>query len=508
MKVTTPWENWQQWREERWSHLPVAASWPCARLPGNWHPFWRGFPFSALLETGKAGRYTIICPQIRQLLLAFESRAELIEIDAEGSVTASRPAEGPALHTLRRWAEQFKVPQLPYLPFTGGLVGYFSYDLVRTLERLPRQAMDDLGLPLAAWGLAQSYLVFDHKENVVHAVALSKTPQGKDSSEARAVYVSALAEVERLRELWEEAQNCSEEVYIGSVPASPAAAEDRRFSLGKAAFQSAVLRVQDFIRSGDTYQVNLSIRETRSLQVSPEDVYEQLRRINPSPYMAFLRLPEFALVSGSPELLVRLREGVVEARPIAGTRPRGTDDADDSALAAELMENEKERAEHLMLVDLIRNDLGRISRFGSVQVSEFMSVEKYSHVMHIVSQIRGELAAGKNLFDVIAATFPGGTITGAPKVRTMEIIEELEPVRRGPYTGSIGWLGFNGEMELNITIRTLVAAAGLAHVQAGAGIVIDSDPEREYVEAINKAKALWAAVTAAESCAATALAAR
>jgi para-aminobenzoate synthetase component 1 len=267
----------------------------------------------------------------------------------------------------------------------------------------------------------------------------------------------------------------------------------------KEAYMEAVRQVQRYISQGDVFQVNLSVRQDRKLQTSPEHIYECLRLINPSPYMGLIRFPELSLVSGSPELLVRLVDGVLETRPIAGTRPRGGSAAEDMRLADELIGNEKERAEHVMLVDLLRNDLGRISRYGTVKVDEFMVIEYYSHVMHIVSNVRGQLAEGKHTFDAIAATFPGGTITGAPKVRTMEIIDELEPVRRGPYTGSIGWIDYNGNMELNIIIRTMVVQDGIGQFQAGAGIVIDSVPELEYTESLNKAKALWKAIQFSES---------
>jgi para-aminobenzoate synthetase component 1 len=246
------------------------------------------------------------------------------------------------------------------------------------------------------------------------------------------------------------------------------------------------------------FQVNLSLRQSRPLTASPEELYEWLRAFNPSPYMGFLRCPDFQLVSASPELLVESGGGGLAARPIAGTRRRGLTAEEDARLAEELIGNEKERAEHIMLVDLMRNDLGRISEYGSVHVPELMTVEFYSHVMHLVSQVEGRLTEGKDAFDVIAATFPGGTITGAPKIRTMEIIEELEPVRRGPYTGSMGWIDYNGDMEFNIIIRTMAVKDGNVHIQAGAGIVIDSDPEREYYESLNKAKALWKAIQYSE----------
>ncbi|WP_252361616.1 anthranilate synthase component I family protein, partial [Paenibacillus terrae] len=263
-------------------------------------------------------------------------------------------------------------------------------------------------------------------------------------------------------------------------------------------FEHAVKRVQEYIAQGDVFQVNLSIRQQRTLVAQPEDIYEWLRLLNPSPYMGLLRMPDLRIVSSSPELLVKLEDGRVSARPIAGTRRRGLTPEEDTAMAAELLSSEKERAEHIMLVDLERNDIGRIAEYGTVHVPELLTVEYYSHVMHLVSQVEGKLAAGRTALDVIAATFPGGTITGAPKVRTMEIIEELEPVRRGPYTGSMGWIDYNGNMELNIIIRTLAVKGSTAYLQAGAGVVIDSDPYREYRECRNKARAVMKAVQCGE----------
>jgi len=263
-------------------------------------------------------------------------------------------------------------------------------------------------------------------------------------------------------------------------------------------FEQAVRAIQQYIREGDVFQVNLSLRQELDLHSPPEQAYEWLRLLNPSPYMGLLRSPGFTLVSGSPELLVKLQGERISTRPIAGTRRRGLTLEEDAAMAAELLGSEKERAEHIMLVDLERNDLGKVAAYGSVHVPELMTVEHYSHVMHLVSQVEGRLAPGKGVYDVIAAFFPGGTITGAPKVRTMEIIEELEPVRRGPYTGSIGWIDYNGNMELNIIIRTMAVLDGTGYIQAGAGIVIDSDPYREYRECQNKAKGMILAVLASE----------
>ena len=239
--------------------------------------------------------------------------------------------------------------------------------------------------------------------------------------------------------------------------------------------------------------MNLSVRQSKPLLAHPRYIYAALRELNPSPYMSYIHTPSFQVVSGSPELLVKKKRNHVSTRPIAGTRSRGKDAEEDQRLAQELIENEKERAEHVMLVDLERNDLGKVCEYGSVEVNEFMVIEKYSHVMHIVSNVQGSLETWFDGYDLVDATFPGGTITGAPKIRTMEIIEELEPVRRGLYTGSIGWIGFDGDLELNIVIRTLFAKDGIAHIQAGAGVVIDSVPKNEYKESLNEANAVWRA---------------
>ncbi len=270
-------------------------------------------------------------------------------------------------------------------------------------------------------------------------------------------------------------------------------------SFTPAAFESAARRIHDYVAAGDTYQVNLSLRTSRATTATPTEIYHALRRINPSPYMGLFRLPSFALVCGSPELLVKLVDGRVISRPIAGTRPRGAAESQDAHFFAELFSSPKERAEHLMLVDLIRNDIGRVAAYGSVHVSEFMALERYSHVMHIVSEVEGRLADGRTWTDVFRAMFPGGTITGCPKIRTMEIIEELEPVGRGYYTGALGWISYHGEMELNIVIRSMLVQDGVAHVQAGAGVVADSNPERELDESLRKAQALWSALDAAEA---------
>jgi anthranilate/para-aminobenzoate synthase component I len=374
--------------------------------------------------------------------------------------------------------------------FTGGAVGYFSYDCARYVERLPEQASDDLDLPESYFLFFDRFYEIDHVEEklrVVYAPMLD----GRPPEEQYAGIETVLDEMRRA---------------IGREPLhdlhrAPAGAsmEETGASLTPAEFEAIVARAKEYIRAGDIFQVNLSVRFRQSLAASPLALYETLRGINPSPYMSFFDLPELAIASASPELLLKVRDDLIETRPIAGTRPRGASDEEDRANAEELIANEKERAEHLMLVDLERNDIGRVAAYGSVQVNEFMGIERYSHVIHIVSNVRGLLAEGKDLFDAIRACFPGGTITGAPKVRSMEIIEELEPHRRGLYTGSIGWLGFDRNAELNIAIRTIVVVDGVAYMQAGAGIVHDSVPANEYLESARKAEAALVAVRQANA---------
>jgi para-aminobenzoate synthetase component 1 len=274
--------------------------------------------------------------------------------------------------------------------------------------------------------------------------------------------------------------------------------DELHVSMSDEQFMKAVERIQEYIAQGDIFQVNLSVRQAKAISIPAMNVYDQLRQLNPSPYMSYIHTPEFQIVGGSPELLVKKHGNEVSTRPIAGTRSRGKNEEEDLRLAKELIENEKERAEHVMLVDLERNDLGRVCEYGTVEVNEFMVIERYSHVMHIVSNVRGVIRPDQTSFDLIDAAFPGGTITGAPKVRTMEIIEELEPVQRGIYTGSMGWIGFNDDMEINIVIRTMLVKDGQAFVQAGAGIVIDSNPKHEYKESLKKAMALWRAKELAE----------
>lgn len=431
-------------------------------------------PQHILLESGRGGRYNIVG---LNPVAVIQGKGEKLHISESGKETIKR---GNPLDLMQEYMEKWKTDYNPeYPPFQGGAIGYFSYDCIRYIEKLPSLAEDDLNIPDIYFLLFDDVFVYDQKEKLLWIITH---------------YVDKHAEAEERLNEWKD-------LWVAEVPEVPEVTmpferpkkKNEAVAFTETGFMKAVECIQEYIGAGDVFQVNLSTRQERTLQTHPLEIYTSLREINPSPYMGYLELGDFQIVSGSPELLIKKQGTEVSTRPIAGTRSRGADEQEDEELARELIENEKERAEHVMLVDLERNDLGRVCKYGTVEVDEFMVIEKYSHVMHIVSNVRGEVEEDKDAFDLVKAVFPGGTITGAPKIRTMEIIEELEPVRRGIYTGSIGWIGYSGDTELNIVIRTLLAKDGKAHVQAGAGIVIDSNPENEYKESLKKAIALWRA---------------
>ncbi|WP_254490276.1 aminodeoxychorismate synthase component I [Bacillus thuringiensis] len=428
-------------------------------------------PQHILLESGRGGRYNIVG---LNPVAVIQGKGEKLHISESGKETIKR---GNPLDLMQEYMEKWKTDYNPeYPPFQGGAIGYFSYDCIRYIEKLPSLAEDDLNIPDIYFLLFDDVFVYDQKEKLLWIITH---------------YVDKHAEAEERLNEWKD-------LWVAEVPEVTMSFErpkkkNEAVAFTETGFMKAVECIQEYIGAGDVFQVNLSTRQERTLQTHPLEIYTSLREINPSPYMGYLELGDFQIVSGSPELLIKKQGTEVSTRPIAGTRSRGADEQEDEELARELIENEKERAEHVMLVDLERNDLGRVCKYGTVEVDEFMVIEKYSHVMHIVSNVRGEVEEDKDAFDLVKAVFPGGTITGAPKIRTMEIIEELEPVRRGIYTGSIGWIGYSGDTELNIVIRTLLAKDGKAHVQAGAGIVIDSNPENEYKESLKKAIALWRA---------------
>jgi para-aminobenzoate synthetase component 1 len=430
-------------------------------------------PYHILLESGRDGKYSIIGLHPFAILRGKNNKLYITQDGVE------LEKKGNPFLLMKEWMNQYSLTYNPDYPdFQGGAIGYITYDCVRHFEKLENKAEDDLELPDLYFLMFKDTFVYDHESSLLWII--TQYDEGEKEIAAR--------RLQEYKNLW-----LNKDVNDFSLNVQSQPEEDLRVSMTEAEFIKAVEKIKNYISQGDIFQVNLSVRQTKPLKTHPFSIYEQLRELNPSPYMAYLQLPEFQIVSSSPELLVKKKGDVVHTRPIAGTRSRGKTNEEDIQLAKELIENEKERAEHVMLVDLERNDLGRVCKYGTVEVNEFMVIEKYSHVMHIVSNIRGTLQPKKDAFDIIKAVFPGGTITGAPKVRTMEIIEELEPVRRGIYTGSIGWIGFNGDMELNIVIRTLLAKDGLVHVQAGAGVVIDSNPKNEYKESLKKAIALWRA---------------
>jgi anthranilate synthase component 1 len=399
---------------------------------------------------------------------------------------------GPPMVVLRAALERLRSPAIPELaPLHAGAVGYLAYDIVRELERLPDQTDDDLQLPDALLVLPRSVVVFDHLGQRLALVANVLVDRDTDLDDA---YRTAAARLDALADALAVAAPSPPTPLPAAGPTARATSD-----LEPGRYQRMVETAKEHIRAGDIFQVVPSQRFSVHTGADPFDVYRVLRVVNPSPYMYFLRLPGVTLAGSSPEVLVTVQGRAATMRPIAGTRPRGADQAADLALERELKDDEKERAEHVMLVDLARNDLGRVCRPGSVKVEDFMRVERYSHVMHLVSDVVGELAEGVTPFDVLAASFPAGTVSGSPKVRAMEIIDDLERHRRGPYAGCVGYFDFSGNLDTCITIRTCVFVGDVAHCQAGAGVVADSVPEREERETEAKARALLAAVAAAEA---------
>jgi len=399
------------------------------------------------------------------------------------------------LATVDAMLNAFRSPVLADLPpLHGGLVGYLGYDVVREVENLPDAPPDDVGLPDAVLHVIGQLCAFDHWRQRVVLVDNVVVGEHWNDAEAAAAFVEAGA---RLDDLAADLSRPSGGPPLEAPRADDVMPEVTR-TMSSEAYQDAVLVAKEHIRAGDIFQVVLSQRFDLELGADPFDMYRVLRLVNPSPYLYFLRTGHCTVVGATPEPLVRLRDGVVESRPIAGTRPRGQTEAEDDLLAGELAEHPKEVAEHVMLVDLARNDVGRVVSFGTEQVDEFKTVERYSHVMHLTSQVSGRLAPGKGPIDVLRATIPAGTLSGAPKVRAMQIIDDLEPTKRGVYGGVVGYVDFSGNLDTAIAIRTMVVTPdGHATVQAGAGIVADSDPAEEDLECQNKAAALLAAVPAA-----------
>jgi anthranilate synthase component 1 len=382
------------------------------------------------------------------------------------------------------------VPDLDLPRFYGGAVGFMGYDTVRFLERLPDRPKKGLGFPDIFFMITDTLVIFD---NVTHMIKVVSNAHVNGNS-ATAAYKEATAKIDAIVKKLKKGVRSQK----SGVRRKKGKETKLKSNFTQPQYERAVLKAKEYIKAGDIFQVVPSQRFETRISVEPYEIYRALRLINPSPYMYFLRCGDATIVGASPEVMVRLEGDRIDLRPIAGTRRRGATEDEDQKLATELLADPKERAEHIMLVDLGRNDVGRVSAPGSVQVSELMVIERYSHVMHIVSNVRGTLEGSRDSFDVIRACFPAGTVSGAPKIRAMEIIDELEPTRRGPYAGAVGYFGFSGNMDTCITIRTLVIKEGVAYIQAGGGVVADSDPAAEYQETVNKARAMMRAVEMAE----------
>ncbi len=479
---------------------------------GNLIPVWREIladletPVSAFIKLGQ-GKFSYLLESVEkgeQLgrysflgsdpVLVFKSRGERIEIIRQGKSEILRVEKNP-LDALKKIMAGYKTVNSAELPrFSGGAVGYVGYDIVRFWEEIPEKNRDDLSLPDSLFMLSHTLIIFDHINHTIKVVSYALL-DGKESPQM--AYQKAKREIDgvirKLRQpsaslLHGERKEKKKEI----------ANEKIESNFTPDIFQSKVKKAKEYIRAGDIFQVVLSQRLKREVSASAFDIYRTLRSLNPSPYMYYLKCGDFEIVGSSPETLVRMEEEEITYRPIAGTRKRGKDGVEDELLAEELSVDPKEKAEHIMLVDLGRNDMGRVCKYGTVKVTELFSVEKYSHVMHLVSNVQGKLRKGMDQYDLLRACFPAGTVSGAPKVRAMEIIEELEPCRRGPYAGALGYFGFSGNMDTCIIIRTILIKDNIAYIQAGAGIVADSEPESEYEETLNKARALIKAIEIAE----------
>ena len=445
--------------------------------------------FSFLLESveggEKWGRYSFMGSSP---LYLFRSKGEEFEILNGKEILQKGKLKDP-LRALEDFLKKFQPVGYEHLPrFFGGAVGYINYDAVKFFERIPDLLPEELDIYSCFFMITDSLLVFD---NLKHRVKVINNVFWDGHQSLKEAYQEAQEKIGRivikLRSL-----------FPHSTREKPLPSSSLRSNLSREEFMKRVEKAKKYIRAGDIIQVVLSQRFSAEIECPPFDIYRALRSINPSPYLFYLKIDDMVLLGASPEVMVRLEGRQVELRPLAGTRPRGRTYEEDLALEKDLLGDEKEKAEHIMLVDLGRNDVGRVAEIGTVKVTELMGIERYSHVMHIYSNVTGSLADGKNAFDVLRAAFPAGTVSGAPKIRAMEIIEELEPVQRGPYAGAVGYFGFSGNMDTCITIRSVLIKNGKTYVQVGAGIVADSAPEKEYEETLKKAQAIFKAIRLAE----------
>lgn len=437
----------------------------------------------------KIGRYSFLSSNPRAVIESKGSRVSIIDKHDSIILNKANP-----LDEIARFMKQFRFVQVSGLPrFCGGLIGYIGYDAIRFIEKIPDTCVDDLALPDIRLMLADTLLVFDRVRHTIKIVSNAFVNQCSEPAVLRA-YAAAVKSIDglivKIKKPLKNNLGPIEQVYKKV---------NIKSNISKSGFKKNVLRAKKYIKSGDIIQVVLSQRFHADFKGTPINIYRALRSINPSPYMFYISFKDFKLIGSSPEIMVRGENGVAQVRPIAGTRPRGKDEKQDMLLEKDLLRDKKELAEHLMLVDLGRNDLGRVCRAGSVKVNDFMVIERYSHVMHIVSDCTGKLLPSSDALALLKAAFPAGTVAGAPKIRAMEIIDELEELRRGPYAGCVGYISFSGNLDTCITIRTILLKGGKAYVQAGAGIVADSVPDREYQETANKAKGMFRAIAIAEA---------
>src|SRR5690349_15606522 len=478
---------------------------------GNLIPVYETFsadlltPVSAYLRVAQGARYSFLLEsveggeKIARYTFAGAHPEEIFRYANGACVLESRDRvvweERDPISFLRERIERFRPVRLPGLPpLIAGAIGYFSYDMVRLIERLPKRLRDEIGLYDAVLMFYHGLIAFDH---VQHRLWIVRNVFTEGHGSLRAKYDAAVREIKQTRQLLEEPVAGEHPAKSAKTPKRPLLKVSSNFRQPE--YLDIVRKAKRYIRAGDIFQVVLSQRFSAKTKAQPFEVYRQLRALNPSPYLFYLQLNDVAVVGSSPEMLVKVQGRDVFYRPIAGTRWRGKDEAEDLRLEHEMLASEKERAEHIMLVDLGRNDLGRVCDYGTVKVEKLLTVERYSHVMHIVSSLRGHLREDVDCFDALMACFPAGTVSGAPKVRAMEIIEELERTRRGIYAGGILYLDFAGNLDSCIALRTMVVKNGVAYVQAGGGIVADSTPEGEYQESVNKSKALLTALEAAAS---------
>jgi len=446
--------------------------------------------FESVIGGEKVGRYSFVAANPFLELSATRDRVTTVEGEHREEFECADP-----LDEIRRRLSQYKTAHLPELPpFTGGAVGFASYDVVRYSEHLPNAPEDDREIPDLCFGFYDQMVVFDNVAKTVFVIAMAHLTDGGSNAEA-----AYLAASRRVDELVEKLSTPSNEFVCADIARGGDPTIEFRSNFEQSQFEEAVRSCVDYIRAGDIFQVVISQRLEVDIKSDPFEIYRTLRVVNPSPFMFFVRSPDVTLVGSSPEIMCRVVDGKVTVRPLAGTRQRGATEEEDLRLEEELLADPKELAEHVMLVDLGRNDVGRVARYGSVELSDVMSIERYSHVMHITSNVTGELADGKDAFDALKASVPAGTVSGAPKIRAMEIIDELEPQRRGPYAGAVGYFDYGGNMDTCIALRTLVVKDGRAYVQAGAGIVAESVPELEYKETLNKAHGLLKAIEVTET---------